>query len=787
MKFDTAGRVGEVVWNMRLSELPRSENRVILNRLYNGQPPFDASTADQNGIQVNRNFLEGTNLLANARRQWNRAMLGTGNYFSVSLDSGPAHKRRSWSSIITKHINRILKNDIRYMEYLRGMGGTVMLHGIAPANWPSKTDPFIQQIDVEDLLVPSDTRVTFDNTDHFAIWRSWTPAQLYNLTHGPKVDKGWNLDAVNNEIKAKSQEAQKNAYSLAYQFQPEKIEEYIKGDMGFWGSDAVPTIDAWDFYFREAEDGDGWYRRIILDVGMSPDARKAYLSTGTKPKFQDTKEWIYTSGKNKYASSLREIIHCQFADCSAVFPGRYHSQRALGYMIYGVCELSNRLRCQFTQSVFEQMMWLFRAGGPGDLAQIKKAQFRNMAVIPQGVSWVTADERFKPDANLVELWMANNRQLMSESAGSYTQDINDGSQKEMTATEAMARVNNANALMSGMLALSYNYEEFQYRETCRRFCIKHSPHPIVRKFQLDCMTDGVPKEMINSDRWEIKAEKVMGGGNKILEIAQADKLIGLMPSLDPEAQQTVKHIYIEANTDDPDLAERLAPVDGQPQVSDATHDAELAASTMLQGLPMRMKRGLNHMDYVEALITAMKAKIGMIEARGGMATIEELIGMQNLAGISLQNQPTSENGIAAHIQIIAQDPQEKQRVKMYSDELGNAMNMIKAYAQRLQQQQQEAQAQPQTDPKDAAKIQSMLITAQAKAANTRESHAQRTQQRDVAFQMEQQRKEQEHQLEMRRTLQQQNVDDVAAGLKTSAEIQREKAKAEQVPETTATE
>lgn len=772
---------------MKLAELPRAENRVILNRLYNGQPPFDASTADQNGIQINRNFLEGTNLLANARRQWNRAMLGTGNYFTVSLDGGPPHKRRTWSNIITKKLNRILKDSVDYMEYMRGMGGTTMLHGISPANWPSKTDPIIQQIDIDDLLVPSDTRVTLKNTDHFAIWRSWTPAELYNLTHGPKRDPGWNMTVVEAEIKAKAEDLQKGAYSMAYQFQPEKIEEAIKGDMGFWGSDAVPTIDGLDFYFREADDGDGWYRRIILDAAMSPSEKRAYLTTGTKPKMKETDAWVYTSGKRKYANSIREIIHCQFADCSAVFPARYHSVRSLGYMIYGVCELSNRLRCQFTQSVFEQLMWFFRVGNDQQFNQIKKAIFRNMAVIPQGVSWVTADERFKPDANLIELWQRNNRQLMAESASSYTQDIDNGSNKEMTATEAMARVNNANALMSGMLALAYNYEEFQYRETCRRFCIKHSPHPMVRKFQLDCLKEEIPKEMLDSDRWDIKAEKVMGGGNKILEIAQADKLFGIMNSLEPDAQQKVKHIYIEANTDDPDLAEDLAPVDGQRQVSDATHDAELAAATMLMGLPMQMKRGLNHMDYVEALLIAMKARIDMIEARGGMAAIEELIGLQNLAGVSLQDQPTSPNGIVAHIQIIAQDKNEKQRVKQYGDALGKMMNMVKAYAQRLQEQQQQAGDQNGgIDPKDAAKIQGTIITAEAKAANTREAHAQRTQQREVAWQMEQKRKEREHQLEMRRTVQQQNVEDVAAGLGTSAEIQRENAKAESMAETETT-
>jgi len=43
LKFDTVEHVEQIVWDMRLADLPRSENRVILNRTFNGDPPFDAA------------------------------------------------------------------------------------------------------------------------------------------------------------------------------------------------------------------------------------------------------------------------------------------------------------------------------------------------------------------------------------------------------------------------------------------------------------------------------------------------------------------------------------------------------------------------------------------------------------------------------------------------------------------------------------------------------------------------------------------------------------------------
>lgn len=783
MRFDTAGKVTEVTWAMRLAEIPRADNRTVLNRLYNGHPPFNEDTAEENGVQINRNFLEGPNLLANGRRQWNRAMLGGGRYFNVNLDSGPAHKRRSWSTIITNKLNRILKSSPDYMEYMRGMGGTAVLHGIAPANYPSRTGPFIEQLDVGDLLIPSQTLVSFKDLDRFAICRQLTPSQLYELALKGKRNPGWNIPMVKAEIAAAAEEYFKGPYSINSQYyQPEKVEEIIKGDVGFWGSDAVPTIDVIDFYFREADDGDGWYRRMVLDSALSKEARTAYLQTGSRPKMREQKEFLYTSNKRKYANSLREIIHCQFADCSAVFPARYHSQRSLGFMLYGVCELQNRLRCKFSEAVFEQMMWFFRTSNEQQFSRLKKALFSHMGVIPEGIEFVTAEQRFKPDANLVELQLSTNRQLLSENAASFTQDFDSSQSREMTATETMARVNSVNALVSGMLALAYEYEKFQYRETCRRFCLKESKHTIVKEFRLACLNEGVPEEMLDSDKWNIEPERVLGGGNKTLEIAQADKLMSVVNRLDPTSQQVVTHMFVEANSDDPALAETLVPLEGQQQVSDATHDAELAAGVLLMGLPMQMKTGLNHVDYTRALLNALITKIKQIEARDNVGTPEEIYGLLNLAGVDLNNQPTSPNGIAAHIQILAQDKEAQEIVKQYSDALGEAMNMIKGFAQRLQEQMQEQAAQNGgIDPKDAAKIQGMMMTSQAKAANTRESHSQRTAQRQVQFEMEQKRKEDEHRIELRREMERQGVEDTAEGLRTAAEIQRENTKAANAP------
>jgi hypothetical protein len=223
-------------------------------------------------------------------------------------------------------------------------------------------------------------------------------------------------------------------------------------------------------------------------------------------------------------------------------------------------------------------------------------------------------------------------------------------------------------------------------------------------------------------------ERVMGSGNKMLEIAQADRLMAIRPLLAPDSQAEVVHMYVEANTDDPLLANRLAPVDNRP-VSPAVERATLAWGTLIDGQPVVIATSINRPEYIQMLGGA----IGKIEQAGGFPTMERVMGLANV----IQH-------IEQQVQLIAQDPGQEQNLKLYMDGLGQASNYLKGYVQRLQEQ---AQAQAEAgaagngmDAETAAKIQSMLITAQSKAEIAAANAEQKRIQKQVAFEQDQQRK-----------------------------------------------
>jgi hypothetical protein len=111
-----------------------------------------------------------------------------------------------------------------------------------------------------------------------------------------------------------------------------------------------------------------------------------------------------------------------------------------------------------------------------------------------------------------------------------------------------------------------------------------------------------------------------------------------------------------------------------------------------------------------------------------------------------------------------------------SDTLSKLMNEVRAFAQRQQeamQQQQGQNGQQELLPEDAVRLKGQLLISQAKADNMRESHAQRSQQRQEIHQQNMQERQATDELANASTIRKTQVDESAKDLETAAEIQRQ--------------
>jgi hypothetical protein len=725
--------------------------------------------------------LEATKVGHDARQQFTNAFSKPGKFFTARTDFGPVHKRQKWSTVVSNQVNRVMKRSPVYFENMRSKFALLALHGIAPSTWENSYGWCPMTLGVEDVMIPSGTLLTLKNLPFFAIYRAYTAEELYRLTHGPKVDPGWKMDNVMAAIKwADAECAQLSGTTWPEVWSPDKMEQRIKEDSGLYASDAVPVISCWDFYWwNDSKKVQGWNRRIVLDAFGQPGVGGVLPNTHMPDKniIGGRNQFLFDPGDKVYASNIAEVLQFQFGDLSAVAPFRYHAVRSLGFLLYAVCHLQNRLRCKFNEAVFETLMMYMRVKSLDEAERALKINLISRGIIDDTVQFLSPSERWIVNERLAQMGLIQNQQIINDNSSSYTQSQDFSKPSvEKTAFQVRAELNATTALISAALLQAYQYQTFEYYEIFRRFCAKDPRDPDVRAFRLACLKQGVPPDVLVPEAWEIEPERVMGAGNKTLELATAQTLMEWRPLYDPQSQREILRMATLAVSDDPGATEVLVPETAD-QVTDSKHDAMVAMGSLMMGLPVQFGPRVNRIEVTEVLLAEMALIVQRIEQQqGSMAKPEQLQGLQMVG-----------QTIGEQLQIIAQDKTQKERVRQYSDALGQMMNMVKAYGQHLQQAMEQAaqqNGQQQIDPKDLAKIQGMQLQAEAKAANTRESHAQRTAQRQVQWEAEQRRKQDEHNMDMRRQAVELQTDVTATDLETAADIRRENARAANEPKET---
>jgi len=258
----------------------------------------------------------------------------------------------------------------------------------------------------------------------------------------------------------------------------------------------------------------------------------------------------------------------------------------------------------------------------------------------------------------------------------------------------------------------------------------------------------------------------MGAGNKTVQMAIVQYLNSIRQNLGPEAQRKVDHDGILIVTDDASMAEDLAPIEGQKPISRSGHDAELATERLMRGLPFTPGPQMIAEEYVLTWLRDMGLIVKQIQAIDGVGTQEEIAGLQNMA-----------KHVAVFLQIMGKSDEEGPKVRQYGDLLGKLMNVVKGFAQRLAEQSQAGNGNGGVDGETQQKLAGKMLLDQAKAANTRESHAAKTAQRQAQFELEQQRLDRKTEADIRR----ENAlaataiqrDNAVAAAETAAEIRRQ--------------
>lgn len=701
-------RAGDAVENVR------GKNRCKVLRAANCNPPLDIETANKLGIKINVDWGEFLILLCHARGQLINAFLGNQYFFTVKIPIAPAEHQSEWESFITETINQILQDSEEFFELHNSRWSSVVAHGPGVMFWPKADEWLPEFCALSDLRIPTDTVRSFKNLNWFARRVMYTPMELLDEVFNDKPNNHWEKKAVAKIIKNYKElnfTDATNNYDI--ETSPEKYVEVVRQNGGFYGSDAVPAIPLFHFYFK---DGEGWYMRVVPESGV-------VKQTGTEDDFL----W---KSDDKVAETWKQLIHCQHGDLSVDAPFKFHSERGLGYVLLEPTFYTNLTRCRMLQHVHDNFNIWLRSTDNAEKARNQVQEFGNMGVLKQGTSIVPQTERHQIQAGLVEMAFSQLKQLSGEASASYTQQADTGTQKEQTAFETRVKMEQVNAMMGSILTVAFKYEGYAHREICRRFCMSNSNDPDIQDFQKKCEQYGIPKDFLNVKYWRVEPVTPLGMGNPTIAQAAASQLLSLRPMMNPEAQNEVLHENILVITKDPRKAARWAPMTGKTTESDAKREAVGLFGTLMTGVPVQLSQS-NLVDQIDALLPLFGAKLMLISKRNNMASQDEAMGLSNVDGY-----------LDMALKQLSQDQQQKERVKQYGDDLGEMTNEMKALIQRgAEAQKKQAQgAGGAANAELIAKLRGTQAESQFRLRSKQAETAQTMRHREIEFQQEQNRK-----------------------------------------------
>ena len=780
MKADTPAAILTEIYLMQLAQQKVQQNRAKINRLFNGDTPNTTEELREMNGKTNVNWLEGSNIATNSTNQLNNAFFGGERYFTVRLDRGPMSWRSQWGATITRYLNRELKRSKQYESARESANAQVVLHGPGPTVWRDRRSPIPDTVGVDDILIPAGTLTSMSNMDSLCIYRELTWAQLYDATQGKNVDPGWNQDYIKAILANMYTKGMQPIYQGNRWMFPEKIQEDIKEGASLMMSGALPRALCWDYFFRD-EKSEKWNRRMILDYGnvsvSDPNARRQVNKDIQGKDVDRNRDFLYR--KDGYADEWENIIHWYIGNCSNVAPYRYHSVRSIGYLLYGVCMVQNKLRCRLTDHMMQQLLTWFRNVSDDDREKLGLIDLQNFGIFPDGVSMVSAQERHVADWQLILMGINQGRQLMSESSSSFVPDMpGEANRPAMTATETLVRQNTSITLTSAVLKQLGKQSEPEYREMCRRFCIKDNPAKEAKRFRENIQREGVPLEMLDIEFWEIIPEQVVGGGSKAMELTVTQALLQeIAPAVGPDAQRIILRRRTLALTDNSMDALEIVPNAPEPPSDDVQY-AQMAFTGLMMDVPWIVKEGINRMAYAGTLMQLMQ---------GIMKQVQGLLGQQ--AGLAIAaDRVAALFGVANHIaeqtQLIGQDQRMKEQAKAMFKALQEILQVLQEFAkqiQKMEEEQAQQQGAQQVSPEAQAKIINMHATMQAKNQIAVMNAQTKNQHKDVTFANENMRRNAMTMSDVQRKAAMTQAEIAAKDLTTAGDILRSQREADEAP------
>lgn len=715
-------------------DAPRSLERALVKGCVDGNPPYDDGRrkAEGRGWECNLNFMKGRGIMNRTAVPYYN-LFARVDYFADCRTGyqpdNPDHEQ--WSTAISLRFHNMLKRWKPGFNWgVQQISFWMRLHGIGFAVPENDYGWQFRSIETGNVLAPKGSPSCLDKRVPYVFIR--VPYRITELwekikDEGAAKAKGWNIEAARNAIKF--------------------------GMKGMFGTPSGGINDwynrPWEEYQRiltnseltaSFTDGDVVKCAIILLQEYSGKISKFIFTESEVTGQENPTAQAAPQPKKKSAAvpgSLGSADAFLFVDPNCydeyregLVPffrntgdGTWHSVRGYAMEAFKHLEVENRLLCQGVNRGFLNSSVVLAF-------QNERARTASQLQVHGTIVKLPQNSEFKQiflqggieDLVLMERLLSNHLDNNLGVAAPRSMSRDDGRGEQPTARQVDYTAANEASISEGEITIYYEQLDSLYLTMFERASDPSTSDEEAKRFQKECLADGVPKEALANMEY-VRANRQNGYGSPemgMLKLGQMKDYVAMLP-------EDGKQNYLEdvvTTISGPEKTKRYAPRQHIPNNDDWS--AEVENIMFKQGNTPDVITGQNDVIHLTHHINDAKQ---FLQPYADAEQNGQKMAPDDLAKALTYVQAAGTN-IQAHLQRLQSDPTRKSEATMFSDEFSNLVSfsgkLFVAYRRAQRQarlEQEQAGAATALTALDQAKVQSVQ-TGTALAAQKTQSQIQ---------------------------------------------------------------
>lgn len=672
-------------------DLEANKRRAMEHAMFDGHPPYDSAQlkAMGQGHRTNLDYGDAAALMEDALAAYNDLNNGVDILARAEMEESDytEEERSQKSAVISEEFTRTNKQDWEDFQFNWQRAASLFVgDGLGITYFPDEIDWRFDCAKISDTFFPRDTKARESSVEFLFLRDRIRVNKLYQQIEDETVaaNSGWDVAQVKDAI------------------------------VKHWVTKRGPAGDPWDWdYVVQQIKNNDLYCGYVAGraINIVHCWVQEYNGTISHKIFlqDDVGDKFLFSRPSRYKNS---------AECFTIFPygigdGTYYSIRGLGYKIFKLMQVLNRLKCTFVDGTMLSSCLLTQPAQGEDFENMGISMEGPIAILQPGLN-VSPRQIPNLAQNTLPAIQLFGQNLQNNSGSYQTRELTPD-HVERTATEISLQASKETVLSTAAVKLFMQPKQRVYTEQFRRLINEgyQQSDPGGKEafqFRIRCMKRGVSMDDLRKVRCMIPVAP-LGNGSPSARILLQQQLLQLAGGMDEVGKMNALRDMVTALAGS-DAAGKYVPNQNMVRQPIDAQIAILENGELLNGTTIPVTQGQNHAVHAAYHIQDMNAAIQSVQQEGIQP--ERIYG--HLAA-SLEH-------TTKHVQILSQDPARKQesaqarkmlqQIGAFAQKIGQSMQ---AKAEAAQKQAQDGGGQPGEpqggpDPTIFAKIQQAQVQIQ---------------------------------------------------------------------------